>query len=1275
MAMSQQEVIKRFMASLDTTTKSGTAALDEAINYATNGKFKTAQSLINQILADRENAKSGDDFLKRYCGIILGNADTGAITGSDAGGSTTKTSTSVVPNGTFDTSFSGNSFTKRGVTFQLNGKNFNSLTDEQKHIWQGLYSFWAEEDLKLIEESYGYSFNDSDVKPTTILIIFIEDSSKATATTFSPFEYGGKNYISMNINMYYFKNIDQDDPDGKLPNAFNYYLDRLIAHELTHAVMSVKTSAYTTLNDIIIEGMAELTTGTDDTSYYEIQSAVQSKDTLAKYLDDKNDKLFNEDYVGGYILLRYLARQFGDLSIANTTSNTVVSGFYGNDKVTNSASNVTISGGAGKDTIENKGAGNVLIKGENDADSIKSYGNNITIDGGTGNDYIYLYIDSSNVSVDAGNGNDEIYSGGQNIFIDGGADNDYIHLYLASDDVSVKAGKGNDTIRSYSTLGNIFQYANGDGNDTINGISANDTIKITGAQYEKVTTASSNDATLKIGSGSIVVKGGKNVAFKIDGTVKPVSKVINGTSKSETLFNVNDGYTINGGGGNDTIYSGGKNIIINTGTGNNIVELFKDPVSENVTVTGGSGNDTINSAGKNVNVNAGEGNNYILLYNQAQNNSIKTGSGKDNFEIYGSNNTLTAGKGNDSISMSSPAKNNIIVYNSGDGNDTITGIAANDSIKITGAEYEKVTTASSNDATLKIGSGSIVVKGGKNVSFKIDGKEKSSNIISLSSGNDTYSNSNSGKIIYALAGNDKVTNSASNVTIDGGDGADTINNSFSLWTTVNSSISGGAGKDSIVNQSGWYMTLSGGNGNDTIYNRAGSDYVYIDGGENNDSISNGGSNNTIFAGAGNDTIYNYNANGNNTRITISGGAGNDVINSGGYNISIDGGAGNDKISLLGSSYSPKTTTVKGGAGNDTIYNHSVGTIFQYANGDGKDTIYGFSENDTLQITSGTISKATLSGNDAVLTIGKGTITLKEVKGKTVKIKNASGTVSETIFGGSPNVTLPSGWKYGTSSKNSTDTKILTATVTSAANVDLTQNFGTNVLKVDGSKVTKSLTITGNSLNNTITGGKVADTIHGGAGNDILTGGNGNDIIYGDTGNDKLSGGSGADILYGGIDNDSLNGGAGNDFLIGGEGTNTLTGGKGNDIFDISAGKNYINDYKAGEDTLYLSSGYVASSSVKSSNLILNFSTGSNATIKGGKGKKITIMDSTGQSTTKIYSNTNASTLDLFEDNNFISDDTNLDSITEQKFSVTNIESINFTALEQNNKTFLTFAKK
>ncbi len=195
---------------------------------------------------------------------------------------------------------------------------------------------------------------------------------------------------------------------------------------------------------------------------------------------------------------------------------------------------------------------------------------------------------------------------------------------------------------------------------------------------------------------------------------------------------------------------------------------------------------------------------------------------------------------------------------------------------------------------------------------------------------------------------------------------------------------------------------------------------------------------------------------------------------------------------------------------------------------------------------------------------------------------------------------------------------MTASIASAENeIDLTQSYGTKVLKVDGSKASKSLTVNGNFLNNTITGGKVADTIYGGAG------------------------------------------------------TNTLTGGAGSDVFYISTGKNYITDYKSGEDTLYLSSGYVTSSTVKSSNVILNISTGSEVTIKSGKGKKITFLNSNNTTTTQTYSKT----LDLFEDNNYISDEPQLSTITEQKYSVTQVQTPNYSALEQYNKTFLTFAKK
>ena len=61
--------------------------------------------------------------------------------------------------------------------------------------------------------------------------------------------------------------------------------------------------------------------------------------------------------------------------------------------------------------------------------------------------------------------------------------------------------------------------------------------------------------------------------------------------------------------------------------------------------------------------------------------------------------------------------------------------------------------------------------------------------------------------------------------------------------------------------------------------------------------------------------------------------------------------------------------------------------------------------------------------------------------------------------------------------------------------------------------------TGNSGNNVITGGDLADTLNGLAGNDTLNGGLGNDTLNGGIGTDILNGGAGADIMAGGADND------------------------------------------------------------------------------------------------------------------------------------------------------------
>ncbi|NVJ98219.1 MAG: hypothetical protein HWE25_08705 [Alphaproteobacteria bacterium] len=90
--------------------------------------------------------------------------------------------------------------------------------------------------------------------------------------------------------------------------------------------------------------------------------------------------------------------------------------------------------------------------------------------------------------------------------------------------------------------------------------------------------------------------------------------------------------------------------------------------------------------------------------------------------------------------------------------------------------------------------------------------------------------------------------------------------------------------------------------------------------------------------------------------------------------------------------------------------------------------------------------------------------------------------------------------------------------------------------------------------------------HGGAGNDritgnildnVLSGGAGNDTLLGGAGADQLWAGEGdlgADVFFGGAGNDILGGGAGNDILVGGAaggnslaGANTLFGGAGDDV--------------------------------------------------------------------------------------------------------------------------------
>ena len=148
-----QEVIKNFMQAYK-----GSAfyyivpQLNDAIQACSN--FKSIQEVIDKMIEDCRTANNAETFLRDY------NEDTGAITGWDAGGLNIKTAENIIPENssvkTLD-KYKNKIFKVGNVKVKLSYTK-GELTAKGKKVLNGLYSWWIEESIKLIEESYGLTF-------------------------------------------------------------------------------------------------------------------------------------------------------------------------------------------------------------------------------------------------------------------------------------------------------------------------------------------------------------------------------------------------------------------------------------------------------------------------------------------------------------------------------------------------------------------------------------------------------------------------------------------------------------------------------------------------------------------------------------------------------------------------------------------------------------------------------------------------------------------------------------------------------------------------------------------------------------------------------------------------------------------------------------------------------------------------------------------------------------------------------------------------------------
>ena len=852
--MTQQEVIKTFMHSLDETTLKGSAALNEAIKASSN--FKSFKAVRTQFLNDLQAAKNWQTFLVEKCGIVLDNADTGAISGYDAGGSEIKTTTDILPSkGKLQPYPTTSSVTVRGMTlYGIPPKD--TLTEDQQYIVRGLISWWINDALKLIEESYGMTFTEDGTTGSRLKIQFIDDEETNGLAYVASDSDDDKISVAhtLCVNMAKFKNMSTSDHHGTSEET-HYNLDNTLVHELVHGVMASNINYFEDLPGWLIEGgTAELIHGVDKERYDEIIDFVKDVSTVKKVLTAKSIKDYApyEIYAGGYTFMRYFAKQAGtDTTFDYDTYRANVS-VDANNFAVNYFDTVTISGGKGNDTISNSGS-NVLMNGGSGNDTIKNYSDTVTVNGGGDNDYIYN--EGANVSIYGGKGNDSVENEAANVTISGGDGND--SLNNNSSNVKISGGSGNDSV---DNIGSNVTISGGNGNDSVYNIGSNVTIS----------GGNGNDSVYNIGS-NVTISGGKGNDYV--NNMRSNVTVLGGTGNDSITNNANaSNVKLYGDAGKDKIINYGSSVTVYGGDGKDTVTNY----AENVTIYGDAGKDKIINYGASSWVQGGDGNDSIL------NDSIITTIGFSGATLKATNSTLRGGNGKDSIINT---MDSVSVYGD-DGNDYIH--SKGDKLKLYG------------------GKGDDLIYNYQNKARESDDDPGSENTVYGGAGNDTVISYGDSSRINLGSGNDSIQNFADLTSITGSSGNDYI---YSSGISV--TLSGGSGNDKIYND-GYKVTILGGKGNDTLHNEG--NYVTISGGKGNDSIVNdGGAHITYNFGSsfGKDIVTGFN---DNDTVQITSGkyssskSGSNVIVKVGKSILTLVDAVGKKINFISSSGVEKTKT-------------------------------------------------------------------------------------------------------------------------------------------------------------------------------------------------------------------------------------------------------------------------------------------------------------------------------------------------------------------------------
>lgn len=456
-----QEIIKKFTTALADTPAYGRGMLNKAVRASTS--FDSWQDVIDAMITDvRAYDGDSDGFLRDKCGIILDNEDTGAISGKDAGGDTVKTAESIVPE-------TGEHSLPPKSTVEINGLTVHYpdifiMPKRHRNIISMLNTWWIPNSLELIKESYGIDFINSNPSVKELTVQFVSNQENTLAHVDYETSYEDEIYkvssLTLSINTDYYDEISTTDPNGVSPNT-EIYMDRAIAHEMTHAVMAATTDNFAFLpGSYFLEGMAELIHGIDDIRGSDIEYLAKTPSYLEPVLTDKIDA-GSSSYAAGYMLLRYFAKQSG----------------------INLAKGASVEGDA--ITLDDSFYTSLWLDGTNIFSGEEVYKNDSIIDINAKNTVNNGVLAGNNQSnkIEAGSGDCDIWGG-----------------WLGDD--TMIGGAGSDT----------FWYGKNEGNDTIENISSSDTVKLFDIGLSDISGIDFNNNNILLnfyGGGSLNILDGK----------------------------------------------------------------------------------------------------------------------------------------------------------------------------------------------------------------------------------------------------------------------------------------------------------------------------------------------------------------------------------------------------------------------------------------------------------------------------------------------------------------------------------------------------------------------------------------------------------------------------------------------------------------------------------------------------------------------------------------------------------------------------------------------